>query len=125
MTRSSLRPRLQTEARYAEGAVLVVHGRIEGVEARFRDTPGHRQLPTVGNLVFDRGTAAAFEQAVGIVPYQQARHEILKHRGAPGEQCGGTIAGPCQWAPEIEPVALRHVLFGNRHQAGEARLRGE
>ena len=78
---------LQAQPGHAEGAVLVVHPRIDGVVAGFRDPPRHAALAAVFNLARHRRLAGLVEQRVVVARHDQHRHQVLEHRAAPREQC--------------------------------------
>ena len=115
---------LQAKARHAEGAILVVALAIgEGIRG-FRNAPRHATLPAVLDLAAHARAAALIEQCAGEAAHQQLRHQVLEHRAAPRHQRGASIDVGHQPA-KVEPVVLRDVTLGDRHEAGEPCLRGE
>ena len=76
----------KAQARCTKGAILIVHRRIKGIEARFGDAPRHPFLATIGDLLINDGQTTLEEQRIGIGVQQQGRHQILEHRPTPGEQ---------------------------------------
>ena len=115
---------LQAKARYAEGAILVVALAIDEGIRRFRNAPGHATLPAVLDLAAHARAAALIEQCAREAAHEQLRHQVLEHRAAPRHQRGASIDVGHQ-PTKVEPVVLRDVTLGDRHEAGEARLRGE
>ena len=115
---------LQANARYTEGAILVVALSIDEGIRRFRNAPGHAALPAVLDLAAHARAAALIEQCAGEAAHEQLRHQVLEHRAAPRHQRGASIDVGHQ-PTEVEPVVLRDVTLGNRHEAGEPCLRGE
>jgi hypothetical protein len=63
------------------------------------------------------------QQAFVGLHHHQRGHEVFKHRAGPGLEAGRHADGE-EGAAQRLPVAPRHVAFGNRQEAGEARLRG-
>ena len=107
---------LQAQAGHAERLVLVVEGRVHGVEGRLGDAPGHAALPAVLDLAGDGAAAAVVEQRFGHARQQQPRHQVLEHGAAPGEQ-----ARPAGGAGE-RPAELEPVLCGTSPRATARKL---
>ena len=65
-----------------EGPVLIAHVRVEGMIARFGHAPGIAPV----HLSLHRAARAAAQQRQGRGAHQQFRHQVFKHRAAPGGQ---------------------------------------
>ena len=74
---------LEAQARRAKGAVLIVHGRIKGVETRFGDTPRYISACGIGDLLLHRGVTTLVEQRVRVAAHDERRHQVFKHGAAP------------------------------------------
>ena len=74
---------LEAQTGCTKGAILIVHGRIKGVEARFRDAPRYVAARGVGNLLRHCRVTTLVEQRVGVAAHKERRHEIFKHGAAP------------------------------------------
>ena len=116
------KPSLQAQARHAEGAVLIVHLHVAGVVSRFRNAPGHATPAGVADLTVDRRPAGLVEERTSPGGHQEHRHQVFKHRAAPGEQRGRTVLGR-QQSPQGEPMILVELVAGNEHVTAEAGLR--
>ena len=124
MTRSRSSPRFSPRPGHAERLVLVVAVGVQGVEGRFRDPPGHAQLPAVLDLPGHRRAARLGDERAGQAAEQQPRHQVLEHRAAPGEQPEPPRAADERPA-ELEPVPARRIAPRDGQEARQARLGGE
>ena len=107
--------------RHAKSLILIVLIDIESKVTRLRNAPGNFLLLSITGLRFECGIAAIREKCASIVFDEQGRHEIFEHGAAPREQyllAVGLRHGP----PEMLPVTVRHIAFGNRDQAGNPRF---
>ena len=68
--------------------------------------------------------AGLLEQAPRRRAHHQRRHQVLEHRSRPRDQRRAAVDRR-QGAPEAKPVPRRHVAFGDRDEARQARLGGE
>ena len=116
------KPPLQAQARHAEGAVLVVHLHVAGVVSRFGNAPGHATPACVADLTVDRRPAGLVEERACPRGHHEHRHQVFKHRAAPGEQRGRTVLSR-QQPPQREPVILVELAAGNEHVTAKAGLR--
>ena len=73
----------QAKTRHAESAVLVIQVHIDGVVARFRNSPGHAALAAILDLPGNRCLAGLVEQRIVVARHDQHRHQVLEHRTAP------------------------------------------
>ena len=112
---------LESQARHAEGAVLVIELGVDRVVAGFRHAPGHAALLAVLDLSRHRRLAGLVEQRVLVARHHQQRHQVLEHRAAPGQQrrCAG---GAGQQAAQGEPAVLRQLTLGDGDEAAQARF---
>ena len=74
---------LQPKPRHAEGPILIVVVRIDGVVAALGYAPRHAALAPVVDLPLDSGFVRLIEQRVFVRRHHQQRHQILEHRAAP------------------------------------------
>ena len=77
---------LESKAGNSKGPVLEIRMRVDGVVARFGDAPGNAAQLAIGNLGLDRCMTGLIQQRVFVRRHHQRRHQVLKHRSAPGEQ---------------------------------------
>ena len=117
-------PALQAQARDAEVRILVGELEVAHVVGRLRDAPGHVELGAVGDLPAHDQAAGLLEEAPGRRAHDERGHQVLEHRSRPGDE-RRAVAERGDGAPEPEPVPRRDVALGDRHEAREARLRGE
>ena len=114
----------QTQARHAEGAVLVVQMNVGPVVARFGNAPRHAAQFPILDLPLDRRFAGVIEQRVLIVGHDQQRHQIFEHRTAPRNQDRLAPRSDEQTAHR-EPVVLRNLPQGDGDVAAQACLGGQ
>ena len=76
----------QSHAGYAECPVLVVQPGVGNVVGRFGDAPWHSSLCAVFDLPLHGREVGLIEQRVLVSGHHQQRHQVLKHRAAPGHQ---------------------------------------
>ena len=114
-------PAFQPEPGDAKRPILIIALEILHVVRRFGDAPRHAPLQAVLHLSLDDGPVGLVEERAGICPHDQQRHEVLEHRGAPGEQRArgtGRRHGPSQF----EPVLVGDLTGGDSDKTGEAGL---
>ena len=111
----------QAQRRHAEGLVAeAVVGIALGI-GRFRYPPGHAIAGPVATLELDRHALAFAEQRLRPRPQQQARHQIFEHRAVPRQKRDPAM-GRDDRPLEMKPMLRRDVAFGDREEAGDARL---
>ena len=115
-------PALQAEAGHAERAVLIVPVEVLHVVGGLRDAPRHAALIAVLDLPLDHGFVRLVEQRARIGAHHEQRHQVLEHRRAPRQQRARRAARR-QRASELEPVLVRDLARGDRHEARQSRLR--
>ena len=113
---------LETQARHAEGSVLVIEMGIDRVITGFRDSPGNAALLPVLDLSRDRRLVGLIEQRVVVGRHHHQRHQVLEHRAAPRQQHRFSKSAGKQ-APQGEPDLLRRLSLGNDDETGQSRLR--
>ena len=113
--RVAQRQRLQ-----AEGAVLVVHGPIEGMIPGLRHAPGRARR----DLRRHRRAVADPQQGQRRGAHQQLRHQVFKQRSAPGQQRRPLPHRGAQ-PPQPFPVARRDLAQQYGGVAEYARLGGQ
>ena len=114
----------QTEARHAEGAVLVVQVNVRAVIARFGNAPRHAAQVSIVELFLHRRLAGVVEQGVLIAGHDQHRHQILEHGTTPRHQDRSASRSQEQPA-QGEPVVVRNLPQSDGHVAAHPRLRSQ
>ena len=77
---------------------------------------------TIGDLPLHRAVAGLVENGEGKRLHDQRGHEVLEHASAPGHQ-RRLARGVGQGAVQVEPVLHRHIVLGDRDEAGQPGLR--
>ena len=112
---------LHRQIRHAERLVLVVLLQVSGVEGRFRDAPGDRELSRVAALAGDDRPIALMHEAVDGVAHHQAGHQIFEHRAGPRKQRDAAVDFD-QPPPQARPQHRMHVALGDGEHAGHPRF---
>ena len=115
-------PTLESQSGHAEGAVLVAHLLIACIVSRLRDAPGHSPPPAIGDVAADGGPAGSIEQGVFVGGHYQQRHQVLKHRTAPGEE-RRSAAGGGEQPSQGKPVGLFQLLLRDQNKTDQTGLR--
>ncbi len=103
---------LESQARHAEGAILVIELHVHRVVAGFRDSPGDAAMVPILDLSGHRCLAGLIEQCLLVGWHHQQRHQVLEHRTAPRQQ-HGFAAGTGEQTAEGEPALLRQLPLRN------------
>ncbi len=114
----------EPQARYAEVRILVGELQVARVVGGLRNAPGKSEFATVLNLPLDDQAIGLFQKAPGWRTHDERWHQVFEHRPRPRNQrcpmCNG-----CDSASQPKPVATRHVVLGNGHEARQTCLGSE
>ena len=114
----------QAKVRHAEVRVLIgifqVADVIGGLPTRPRDAARLAEL----DLAAHRQPVGLVEQASGRRPHDQRWHQVFEHRTRPGHE-RRAVVDRRHGAAEAEPLARRHIAFGDGDKTGQPRFRGE
>ena len=114
---------VQRQLPEAEGAVLIVQLEVEGVVARLRHAPGPlAPLCKVHLRRHHRPTGRSGQRSLATAQ-QQLRHQVLKHRAAPGHERRAAVHRDCG-PGQPPPVLHAHLSQHDGGVAQDAGLRG-
>ena len=105
---------LQPERGNAEGSILIDPMRIDRAVGRLRDAPRHIAFVGIFDLSIYGSFAGVIEQRVAKAERKQTRHQVLKHRAAPGQQYLPPQRGIR--TTQRQPVVCWHIAFCNGYE---------
>ena len=76
----------QAKTGHAKSAVLIIQIGIGHVVGRLGNAPRHSPLCGIVDLSFYGGLIGLVQKCIFVGRHHQLRHQVLKHRPAPGEQ---------------------------------------
>ena len=115
---------LESQARHAEGAVLVIEVPVDRVVAGFRHAPGNAALASILDLSGYCRLAGLVEQRVIVGRHHQEGHQVLEHRAAPRQEYRFPT-GADEQSPQGEPALLRQFPLCNCHETAQSRFGGQ
>ena len=113
---------LKAQAWNAKCAILIIQMRVGHVVAGLGGSPRHASLVAILHLPRHHRAVGLIEQRFVVCGHHQQRHQVFKHRAAPGKQ-RRSPSRRRQISSQGEPCLLRKLPLRNGHKAAQPRLR--